>query len=101
MKYEFANISRNIHQNSLSFIYSERRFKKLDYFKKKLKGEDTVVILGWGGSVKKSKSRPVEKTLIFKLKKYLPQKFTNGYLGICSDGFNFLRLWQMMPKIIE
>ena len=36
--------------------------------------------------------------------KYLPlgsQKFMNGYLGICSDGFNFLRLWQMMPKIIE
>ena len=30
-----------------------------------------------------------------KVKKYLPlgsQKFTNGYLGICSDGFNFLRL---------
>ena len=40
--------------------------------------------------------------------KYLPlgsQKFTNGYLGICSDGFNFDKcdkwLWQMMPKIIE
>ena len=36
--------------------------------------------------------------------KYLPlgsQKFTNGYLGIYSDGFNFLKLWQMMPKIIE
>ena len=35
--------------------------------------------------------------------KYLPlgsQKFTNGYLSICSDGFNFLRLWQMMLKII-
>ena len=30
-----------------------------------------------------------------KLKKYLPlgsQKFMSGYLGICSDGFNFLRL---------
>ena len=37
-----------------------------------------------------------------KVKKYLPlvsQKFTNGYLVICSDGFNFLRLWQMMPKM--
>ena len=36
--------------------------------------------------------------------KYLPlgsQKFMNGYLGICSDGFNFLKLWQMMPTIIE
>ena len=30
-----------------------------------------------------------------KLKKYLPlgsQKFANGYLSICSDGFNFLSL---------
>ena len=38
-----------------------------------------------------------------KVKKYLPlgsQKITNGYLGICSDGFHFLSLWQMMPKII-
>ena len=39
-----------------------------------------------------------------KVKKYLPlgsQKIMNGYLGICSDGFHFLSLWQMMPKIIE
>ena len=39
-----------------------------------------------------------------KVKKYLPlgsQKIKNGYLGICSDGFHFLSLWQMMPKIIE
>ena len=27
-------------------------------------------------------------------------KFMNGYLGVCSDGFNFLRLWQMISKII-
>ena len=25
----------------------------------------------------------------------------NEYLSIYSDGFNFLKLWQMMPKIIE
>ena len=39
-----------------------------------------------------------------KVKKYLPlgsQKIKNGYLGICPDGFHFLSLWQMMPKIIE
>ena len=39
-----------------------------------------------------------------KSQKCLPlgsQKFMNGYLDICSDGFNFLRLSQMMPKIIE
>ena len=38
-----------------------------------------------------------------KVKKYLPlgsQKFMNEYLGICSDGFNFLKLWQMISKII-
>ena len=29
------------------------------------------------------------------------KKIKNGYLGICSDGFHFLSLWQMMPKIIE
>ena len=37
------------------------------------------------------------------VKKYVPlgsQKITNGYLGICSDGFHFLSLWQMVPKII-
>ena len=39
-----------------------------------------------------------------KIKIYLPlgsQKIKNGYLGICSDGFHFLSLWQMMPKIID
>ena len=37
------------------------------------------------------------------VKKYLPlgsQKIMNGYLGICSDGFHLLSLWQMVPKII-
>ena len=29
------------------------------------------------------------------------QKIKNGYLGIWSDGFHFLSLWQMMPKITE
>ena len=28
-------------------------------------------------------------------------KISNGYLGINTDWFDFLRLWQMMPKIIE
>ena len=39
-----------------------------------------------------------------KLNKYLPlesQKFTNGYLGIHTDGLKCLNLWQMVAKIIE
>ena len=39
-----------------------------------------------------------------KVKKYLPmgsQKFTNGYLGICTDGLKFLKMCQLMTKIIE
>ena len=41
---------------------------------------------------------------LLKVKKYLPlgsQKFMNEYLSIHSDDFKFLRLLQMVPKIIE
>ena len=29
------------------------------------------------------------------------QKFTNGYLGIHTDGLKCLNLWQMVAKIIQ
>ena len=41
---------------------------------------------------------------LLKVKKYLPlgsQKFTNGYLGIHTDGLKCLNLWQLVAKIIE
>ena len=29
------------------------------------------------------------------------EKFMNGYLGICTDGLKFIKMSQMMPKIIK
>ena len=46
----------------------------------------------------------VNVTWICQTKKKLcmgSQKFTNGYLGIHTDGLKCLNLWQMVAKIIQ